>query len=105
MPKGYWIARFDVSDMEQYRRYVAAHFGALAEYGARFVDRGGSCESTEGTNWERNVVVEFPSYAAALACYRSAGYQGAIALRRPAAVGDFLVIEGYDGPQPEATGP
>ncbi|HEY2345769.1 MAG TPA: DUF1330 domain-containing protein [Xanthomonadaceae bacterium] len=105
MPKGYWIARFDVSDMEQYRRYVAANAGPLAEYGARFVVRGGRCESTEGSNRERNVVVEFPSYEAALACYRSTGYQAAIALRRPVAVGDFLVIEGYDGPQPEAPGP
>ena len=48
-------------------------------------------------------MVEFPSYAAALACYRSDRYQAAIALRRPVAVGEFLIIEGYDGPQPEAT--
>ena len=105
MPKGYWIARFDVSDMEQYRHYVAANAGPLAEFGARFVVRGGTCESTEGTHRQRNVVVEFPSYAAALACYRSAGYQAAMALRRPVADGDFLIIEGYDGPQPEANRP
>jgi uncharacterized protein (DUF1330 family) len=103
MPKGYWIARFDVSDMEKYRKYVAAVAAPLAEYGAKFIVRGGSCESTEGANRERNVVVEFPSYAAARDCYRSAGYQAAIELRRPVATGDFLIIEGYDGPQPEAT--
>jgi uncharacterized protein (DUF1330 family) len=105
MAKGYWIARFDVSDMEQYRRYVAANAGPLAEHGARFLVRGGACDATEGTPRERNVVVEFPSYAAAMACYRSPGYQVAIGLRRHVAVGDFLVIEGYDGPQPEGAPP
>lgn len=101
MAKGYWIARFDVGDMAQYREYVSANAGPLAEHGARFLVRGGDCESTEGSNRERNVVVEFPSYAAAIACYRSPGYQAAIELRRHAAVGDFLIIESYEGPQPE----
>ena len=101
MAKGYWIARFDVSDMERYREYVAANAGALAEHGARFLVRGGAHRATEGTARQRNVVVEFPSYAAAIACYESAGYQAALALRRPVAVGDFLIIEGYEGPQPE----
>ena len=100
MSKGYWIARFDVTDMEQYRQYVAANAAPLAEYGGRFLVRAGASESTEGTNRQRNVVVEFPSYDVALACYHSAGYQAAIALRQPVAIGEFLVIEGYDGPQP-----
>jgi len=100
MPKGYWIARFDVTDTERYRQYVAANAAPLAEYGGRFLVRAGVSESTEGTNRQRNVVVEFPSYDVALACYQSAGYQAAIAFRRDIAIGEFLVIEGYDGPQP-----
>jgi len=100
MPKGYWIARLDVTDMEQYRQYVAANAAPLAEYGGRFIVRAGASESTEGTPRQRNVVVEFPSHAAALACYHSAGYQSAISLRQHAATADFLIIEGYDGPQP-----
>ena len=105
MHKGYWIARFDVSDMAQYRQYVAANAGPLAEYGARFLVRAGTSESAEGANRERNVVVEFPSYATALECYRSAGYQDAIRLRQHVATGEFLIIEGYDGPQPGETPP
>ena len=100
MSKGYWIARFDVTDMEQYRQYVAANAAPLAEYGGRFLVRAGTSESTEGANRQRNVVVEFPSYDVALACYHSAGYQAAIEFRRHVAIGEFLVIEGYDGPQP-----
>jgi uncharacterized protein (DUF1330 family) len=46
------------------------------------------------------VVIEFPDYQAALACYRSPEYQHAITLRQGHAVADIAVVEGYDGPQP-----
>ena len=48
----------------------------------------------------RNVVIEFPDYAAALACYRSPEYQANIKVRQPNAIADIVIIEGYDGPQP-----
>jgi uncharacterized protein (DUF1330 family) len=100
MPKGYWIARVDVSDPEQYKKYVAANAKPFAEYGARFLVRGAPFENPEGGSRQRNVVIEFPSYQAALDCYRSPGYQAAIALRTNASVGDIVIVEGYDGPQP-----
>ena len=48
----------------------------------------------------RNVIIEFPDYAAALACYRSPEYQANIKVRQPNAIADIVIIEGYDGPQP-----
>jgi uncharacterized protein (DUF1330 family) len=42
-------------------------------------------------------VLEFPSYEAALACYRSPDYQAAKALRQGKADADVVVIEGYGG--------
>ncbi|HEX2256142.1 MAG TPA: DUF1330 domain-containing protein [Afifellaceae bacterium] len=103
MPKGYWIARVDVSDPETYKRYVAANAAPFAEYGGRFLVRGGRSEAKEGTSRSRNVVIEFPSYEAALACYESPGYREALKLREAASEGDLLIIEGYDGPQPGET--
>ena len=100
MPKGYWIARVDVTDAEAYKKYVAANAGAFARFGARFVVRAGRFESPEGTARDRNVVLEFPSYEQALACYRSDEYREALALRQAAAITDLIIIEGYDGPQP-----
>ena len=100
MPKGYWIARVDVRDAEAYKDYLAANGVVFRQFGARFVVRGGAHEAVEGTSRERNVVIEFPSYEDALACYRSAEYQPVKALRQAASEADILVIEGYDGPQP-----
>ncbi|MDQ2089161.1 DUF1330 domain-containing protein [Marimonas arenosa] len=97
MAKGYWVARVDVDDLETYKQYIAANAAPFAEYGARFIVRGGQFECKEGSSRSRNVVIEFPSYEAALACYDSASYQAAKALRDPVSTGDLVIVEGYDG--------
>ena len=100
MPKAYWIVRVDVADLERYKQYVAANARPLADYGAKFIVRGGQFQAKEGTSRSRQVVIEFPSYQAALDCYNSAAYQEAMSLRLPVAECDFVIVEGYDGPQP-----
>ena len=100
MSKGYWIARVDVTDSERYKAYIAANAAPLHRYGARFLVRGGKFENPEGGSRARNVVIEFPSYQAALDCWHCAEYQEAIKLRLPVSTIDMVVIEGYDGPQP-----
>ncbi len=101
MPRGYWIARVDVADAEGYKAYVAANAVPFAKYGARFLVRAGRFEAVEGASRSRNVVIEFQDYETALACYRSPEYLAAKALREGASVADIVIIEGYDGPQPE----
>jgi uncharacterized protein (DUF1330 family) len=100
MAKGYWILRVDIRDMDQYKRYIQANASPFRQYGARFLVRGGAFETVEGGSRERNAVIEFPSYEAALACWRSPEYQAAIRLREPVSTADIVIIEGYDGPQP-----
>ena len=100
MPKGYWIARVDVNDAEAYKNYVAKNGIAFAKFGGRFVIRGGKFEVLAGNARQRNVVIEFPSYEQAVACWHSPEYQAAKAEQKGGAVMDAIVIEGYDGPQP-----
>jgi uncharacterized protein (DUF1330 family) len=100
MPKGYWIARVDVHNEDGYKPYAAANPAIFKKYGGRFVVRAGQFESMEGTNKSRNVVIEFPDYAVALACYRSPEYQANIKIRQPHSIIDLVIIEGYEGPQP-----
>jgi uncharacterized protein (DUF1330 family) len=98
MPKGYWIARVDVADLEKYKAYVIANAEPLNKHGARFLVRGGKFENPEGTSRSRNVVLEFPTYQAALDCWHSPEYQVALKLRQPVSTGDLIIIEGYDQP-------
>ena len=100
MPKGYWIVRVDIGDDEKYKAYIAANAEPLHKYGARFLVRGGQFENPEGASRRRNAVIEFPTYQAALDCWKSPGYQKAIALRKDVSTMDLLVIEGYEGAQP-----
>ena len=100
MPKGYWIARVDVLNADGYRAYVAANADAFRRHGGRFLVRGGPFEVVEGESRARNIVIEFPDYGSALACYRSEDYQRAKALRQGHSVADLIIVEGYDGPQP-----
>ena len=100
--KGYWIARVDVVDAEAYREYTVANAEAFRKYGARFVVRGGQFQTVEGGSRGRNVVIEFPTYQAALDCWNSAEYAKARAVREGAGIGDIIVVEGYEGPQPVA---
>lgn len=97
MAKGYWIARGDVADMAAYQKYVAANAKPFKDFGAHFLVRGGQFECVEGSSRSRNVVIEFPSYQAALDCWKSADYQAAIKLRLPpVAELDLVIIESYD---------
>ncbi len=100
MAKGYWIARVDIIDPEIYKAYVAANAEPLRQFGGRFVVRAGRFENPEGASRSRNVVIEFPSYQAAIDCWHSPEYQRATDIRRHVASVDLVIIEGYDGPQP-----
>ena len=100
MPKGYWIVRVDVPDLEKYKPYLAANAKPLKKYGARFIVRGGHYENPEGSSRSRNAVIEFPTYQAAIDCWHSAEYQEVLKLRQSVSTADIVIIEGYDGPQP-----
>ena len=100
MAKGYWIVRVDIRDPEQYKKYLAANAAPFRKHGARFLIRGAPFENVEGGARARNAVIEFPSYQAALDCYRSPEYQAAIKLRQPVSTADIVIIEGYEGAQP-----
>jgi uncharacterized protein (DUF1330 family) len=100
MAKGYWICHVDVKSEEGYKPYAAGNQAIFKKFGGRYVIRAGKFESAEGNARSRNVVIEFPDYATALACYRSPEYQWNKKLRLPHSTADIVIIEGYDGPQP-----
>ena len=98
MAKGYWIGRVDVHNEEGYKPYIAANSAIFKKFGGRFVVRGGKFTAVEGQSRSRNVVIEFPDYDTALACYNSPEYQANIKVWQPHSKAELIVIEGYDGP-------
>lgn len=99
MPKGYWIGRVDVHNEDGYAPYIAANGAIFKKFNGRPIVRGGRFEAVEGTARSRNVVIEFPDFDTAMACYRSPEYQANIKVRQPHAVADLIIIEGHDVPQ------
>ena len=97
MAKGYWVGQVTVNDPARYRDYIDANGAAFEEYGARFLIRGGRAKIVEGSCRPRLVVIEFPSFERALACYDSAEYRAAARIRLEAAETDLVIAEGWTG--------
>jgi uncharacterized protein (DUF1330 family) len=94
--KGYWIAHVMVSDPEQYKLYAEGAVSAFQKYKARILARGGRHLQLEGAGKPRNVVIEFPSFDEAVACYNSPEYQTAKAKRKNAGIADIVIVEGVE---------
>ena len=73
-------------------------------FGSKLLARGGRREVVEGKMRARNVLREFNSFDEALAYYHGPEYSRAHPLREPHSACDFLIVEGYDGPQPPPIG-
>jgi len=96
MAKGYWVVNLDVTDQALYDDYRAFVAPFLAGRSARFIVRGGEAEVVEGTVLPRVVVVEFPSYADAVAAYHSAEYAQGKQNRLDASTANFVIVEGAE---------
>jgi uncharacterized protein (DUF1330 family) len=99
MPKGYWIASVEVHNDEGYKQYALNNNTIFKKFGGRFIVRGGPFENPEGQARNRNVVIEFPSYEQALACFYSPEYQENIKVRLPHSNANLVIIRGYEDPQ------
>lgn len=94
MPKGYIIAHVTQTDADAYKPYSARNNEILPRYGGKFLARGGTSEMLEGEGHDRHVIIEFPSYANALAFYNDPDYQENIKIRQAASEGTITVVEG-----------
>ncbi len=96
MPKGYIIAQVTVKNPEAYKEYVERDTPILLGHGGKFVIRGGRAQIMEGTAHERQVVIEFPSFDAAMAAYNDPAYQEVAEIRRRNADSTIILVEGAE---------
>lgn len=93
----YIVAQVEVRDPARYGEYMKHTPRVIAQYGGRFIVRGGEMATLEGPDGPgRMVIIEFPSLEQAKAFYASPEYAPVKALRAGAGVGRFVVVEGYD---------
>ena len=91
----YVINDMEVTDPELLEEYKQLSPPTVAQYGGRFLARGGRVESIEGT-WspKRLVIIEFPGVEAAKAWVNSQEYEPARRLRQKASRSNMVVVEG-----------
>jgi uncharacterized protein (DUF1330 family) len=95
--KGYCVGTYrSISDPEKLAEYGVLAKAAIEAAGGRFLARGGAVTAFESGVAERTVVIEFPSYAEALAAYRGDDYQRALQLLDGVVERDMRIVEGLD---------
>ncbi|WP_395738185.1 DUF1330 domain-containing protein [Prosthecobacter sp.] len=91
----YIIGRVQVTDWIRYAEYMKLTPAIIAQYGGRFVARGGESMTLEGPEeTNRVVILEFPTYEAAQQFFHSDEYRHARTLREGAANAQFYAIDG-----------
>jgi uncharacterized protein (DUF1330 family) len=100
MTPAYLIVEMNITDMEQYKLYMAEAPAVVKSFGGEYLVRGGKLEAFEG-DWQphRMAVLHFPSYEQAKTFYNSAQY-AAIRAKRVGATEYFnsVLIEGVAAP-------
>ena len=100
MPAAYIIVDMQITDVEQYRQYMAEAPAAIAAAGGEYLVRGGRFETLEGW-WQpaRIAMLRFPDYAAAKAFYDGEMYR-AVRAKRLGATEFFnmVLVEGVTAP-------
>jgi len=93
---GYLIANIEVHDAAKYEEYRRKVTGVIAQYGGRYLVRGGALDVREGVlPLSRVVVLEFPTLDAARRFYDSSEYAPLKALRLAGARSDVVLVDGY----------
>lgn len=91
----YVINDMEVTDPQRLEEYKKLSPATVAQYGGRFLARGGHTEVFEGS-WtpKRLVILEFPSVAQAKAWVNSPEYAPARGIRQQASRSNIVVVEG-----------
>ena len=96
MKKGYWVVAYrSVSDESALKEYGKLAIPAIEAAGGKAVIRtADAIEPREAGLKQRLVVMEFDSFAKAVAAYNSPAYQAALKALGSGAERDFRIVEG-----------
>jgi uncharacterized protein (DUF1330 family) len=94
----YWVARSRIDDPVQYQKYTDLVPAIIARHGGKVLARGGKFRIMEGPDtFRRFIVIEFPTFEQAVACFESQEYQEAAAHRKNGGgVVENVIVDGGD---------
>lgn len=97
----YVVVEIEVKDAQRYERYKQLAPPSIAKFGGKYLARGGTTETLEGS-WspKRLVILEFPTLERAREWWGSEEYAEAKGLRQACAATKMVLLEGL--PQPRA---
>src|SRR2546425_12034729 len=82
----YWIAHAKIIDPATYKKYTDRLPEIITRHGGKILARGGRYRIMEGPEkFERHIVIEFPTFEQAVACFESPEYREAGGVRRSGA--------------------
>ena len=90
----YWVVRVNVLDAKKLQAYAPLAAAAVEAHGGRYLARGGAHDTTEGSDYGRNVIVCWPDMATAQTAYHSPEYQKARDVLGDGAERLFVIVEG-----------
>jgi uncharacterized protein (DUF1330 family) len=91
----YWIARGRITDPATYKKYTDRVPEILSQFGGKVLARGGRYQIMAGPeNFQRFVVIEFPTFEQAVACFESPQYQEASVFRQAGGVVETVIVDG-----------
>ena len=95
----YLISEVDVYDPAGFEAYRTIAAKAIAQYGGRYLVRGGAASLIEGEPPPKNIIVaEFPSMERLKEWYASPEYAEALKFRRTSLDRRLIFIEGVPTP-------
>jgi uncharacterized protein (DUF1330 family) len=91
----YVVVDIDVRDAATYEKYKRLAPPSIAQYGGKYLARGGAVETLEG-GWapKRFVILEFASLERAREWWNSPEYAPAKAMRIASTKSEMIVVEG-----------
>ena len=91
----YFVAELEITNLEAMGPYREGVPATIAQYGGRFLARGGKSELVEGgPEPKRVVILQFPDAAAVKRCYNSPEYQKILPGRLENSTGRAIIVEG-----------
>ncbi len=91
----YWIARAKITDPATYKKYTDRVPEILRRYGGKVLARGGRYQTMAGPDhFQRYVVIEFPTFDQAVACFESPEYQEASVFRKAGGEVETAIVDG-----------